>query len=307
MKRKNALIGGLFAAIIIGCGGGTDITSGFPDPDNRVVLPTGPGIDGGSITRTFRAGDVWEYDVTGTMLREVFDDAEEIQSKMQGPVSGRMVRTFTAATVNGTPVFKVTDSLSYAINGGLTWVENTESYVRQEVDGSVTILGRREQHTDTFNGTGRPWIPGNWAAGANVGGQRRFLNTPEYQDAFFDISTSLAATGSTAVQSTSSPFTAWRSVYADTAHKEWDVSDRLSAGESPVRGFIFKSTDEVQSVDWWLPSVGAPVRREYKSTRLDSVVDRIEVDPTTGQIQIFYHNEDRTLDLVMVLKSRSLQ
>ena len=217
-----------------------------------------------------------------------------------------MVRQMTSTTFNGSPAFKVTDSLSYAINGGLTTVEVTESYATQQGDGSLTLIGRRDQSTDCAGTSGINWVPGLWSAGASVGGKDMQTNTITYPTTSFDVSTSLNSTTSEEVPSTTTPFVAWRSVYADTMNKQWDIAARINAGIITPAGFLFKSVDAVQSVDWWSPLLGAPVRREYKSTRLDSVVNDVKKDPTTGAITVEYHTENRTLDLVMVLKTRSL-
>lgn len=306
MKLRISTIGIGALLLLGGCGGTSSIESGFPSPSKNTALPTGPGIDGGALLRTFKAGDTWEYGVSGSMLKEVYDYAGKTITKVQGAVTGRMVRQFTAAVLNGNNVFKVTDSLSYAINGGLTTVEVTESYATQQIDGSLLMVGRRDQSTDCAGPNGIGWIPGIWSAGASVGGKDIQVNTAGYLGATFDISTALNSTLSESVESTTTPFTAWRTAYADTSVKQWDVAARYNAGEVVSAGFLFKSVDAVQSLDWWSPLLGAPVRREYKSSRLDSVVDDVTKDGTSGVITVKYHSENRALDLVMVLKSRSL-
>lgn len=305
MTKGKIMIAAL-GTFLVGCGGSSGFSSGFPDaPKDKLLLPTGPGLDGGSVLRTYKAGDTWEFTVGGTMLREDYDDQQKLKSKTTGPVTGQMIRQVSAVTFQGVPVLKFTDNLSYKINGGLNKVEILETYARQEIDGSITMLGRRDNNVDCGVAT-KSWLPASFAPGTNVGGQARFDGLGSFTD-FYETSTALSATSSNSVTSTTTtPFTAWRTVYSDAYLHNWDAAGRFAAGGEFIgQGYRMKTVEEVSSIDDWCPLWGAPIQRAYQTTRTDSVVDSITL--TNGVITITYHLEKRTLDLKMVLTSHSLQ
>ncbi len=312
----------ILALAFVGCGGQGGVGSGFPDPPVASVLrATGPGIDGGTALRLYKAGDTWEYDVSGTMLREEFDESATKVSRNQGPVSGTLTRTMTAVTVTGIgPCFKVTDALTYKLNGGLPTVEVLETYVSQAPSGAVTMLGRRQNKADASSPATQAWLPGTFGAGASVGGSGRYDNLATgYPGTIFDISTAFAVTGASTVTADADPvFNTWRSVYTDTMNNSWSVMAWWKAF-NVANGFVFKTVEDISSTDEWSASIGAPVSRKYNSTRVDSVVHGDvtytppTVDPATGvvtaaeSITYSYHTINRTLNLDMVLKRRSLQ
>lgn len=296
---------GLLCAIIVGCGGSAGLNSGFPDsPTPLQLVPTGPGVDGGATLRTYQAGDTWEYEIGGTMMREDYDDQAELKSKTSGPVTGTMVRQVSQVTFQGVPTLKFTDTLSYKINGGQNKVEILETYGRQEVDGSVTMLGRRDNNTDCGVVT-KPWLPGTFAAGTSVGGQAKFTGLTVVDD-FYETSTALASTNSNSVASstTASPFTTWRSLYSDSYVHDWDIFEHYAI-EFVGKGYKIKTVEEIFSTDDWNPLWGAPVSRAYQTTRTDSIVDELLFQ--NGEWVLKYHLEKRSLDLKMVLKNRALQ
>lgn len=310
----------ILALAFVGCGGQGGVGTGFPDPPvGSVLRATGPGIDGGTSVRLYKAGDTWEYDVSGTMLREEFDQSSSVVSRNQGPVNGSMTRTITAvnlATILGTfPAFKVTDALTYQLNGGLPTVEVLETYMTQAPSGAVTMIGRRQNKADASNVTSpQPWLPGTLGAGASVGGFGKFngseMSTPS---TLYDISTAFAVTGASSVTPDSGPvFNTWRTVYTDTMNNSWGVMEWFKAFNIS-NGFIFKTIEDVYSVDEWSASIGAPISRKYNSTRVDSVVHGpVNYTPpqppsTPESITYTYHTINRTLNLDMVLKRRSLQ
>jgi hypothetical protein len=311
------------AVLPFGCGGGsTGVTSGFPDaPAPKTFLPNGPGVAGGTALRVYRAGDTWEYEVSGTMLREEFDEADNTVSRNQGPVTGTLVRTLSSVTILGVPAFKVTDALSYRLNNGLVTVEILETYVRQNGDGSLTMLGRRQEKTDTAAASaaaGQAWMPGTFGPGANVGLFGRFNTANAGGSSFnqlanFDASTAFSVIGASSVPTTTenSPFSAWKAVYTDSMRHEWSVISWARVG-AVTAGFVFKSVEDISSSDDWSPVLGAPVKRKYASTRRDSVVHGdVVYTPATAtepeSVSYKYHTINRTLDLEMVLKSRSIQ
>lgn len=292
--------------LLVGCGGSSGIGSGFPDPPNDPPLtPTGPGIDGGSALRTYQAGDTWEFTVGGTMLREDYDDQQKLKSKTSGPVTGQMIRQVSAVTFQGAPALKFTDALSYKINGGSNTVEILETYGVQQPDGSVLMVGRRDNNADAGVVT-KTWLPGTFAPGSNVGSQAIFQGITSPADAYV-TSTALSATNSGSVtSSTTVPFTAWRTVYADSYTHDWDFIGRFVANTEFIGlGYRMKTVESVSSIDDWLPLWGAPIQRAYQTTRTDSILDSIT--NTNGLISYTYHIEKRTLDLKMVLKAHSLQ
>ena len=303
-------------ALLIGCGGSAGISSGFPDPPKDTVLvPNGPGVDGGSILRTYKAGDTWQYKLGGTMLREDYDDQGKIKSKTSGPVSGTLIRQVSAVTFQGGPAMKFTDTLSYKINGGLNTVEILETYGIQQVDGSVTMVGRRDNNADAGVVT-KSWIPGTFAAGANVGGQANFTGLGTYTDTiglhsfgdFYNTSTALTATNTSSVVSSTAglPFATWRTVYSDSYVHNWDAINRfLWTSEFIGEGYRWKSVEAVSSTDDWCPLWGAPIQRGYQTTRTDWIIGTIT--NTNGLVTYTYHTEKRSLDLKMVLDSHSLQ
>jgi hypothetical protein len=228
-----------------------------------------------------------------------------------------MTRTITAVTIAGIgPCFKVTDALTYKLNGGLPTVEVLETYMTQAVGGAVTMQGRRQNNANAAPGlTGSPqaWLPGTFGAGANVGGAGLFDNSlTGYPSTTFDISTAFAVTGASTVVADVDPvFNTWRSLYTDTMHNNWDVLAWFKA-YNIANGFVFKTREEISSTDEWSPVLGAPVSRKYNSTRIDSVIHgAINYTPPTATsaeaIQYTYHTINRTLNLDMVLKRRSLQ
>lgn len=306
------------ALAFAGCGGQGGAGTGFPDPPvGSVLLATGPGIDGGAALRMYKAGDTWEYDVSGTMLREEFDETSTRVSRNQGPVSGTLTRTITSVNVTGIgPCFKVTEALTYKLNGGLPTVEVLETYISQAVGGAVTMLGRRQNSANTappLGGLPQPWLPGSFAAGASVGGSGRFDNSlTAYPLTTFDISTAFAVTGANTVTADAAPvFNTWRSLYTDSMHNNWDVLAWFKA-YNISNGFIFKTREDISSTDEWSGSIGAPITRKYNSTRVDSVVHgSVNYTPPTATtaeaIQYTYHTINRTLNLDMALKRRSLQ
>lgn len=315
----------ILALAFVGCGGQGGVGTGFPDPPiGSVLRATGPGINGGTALRTYQAGDTWEYEVSGTMLREEFDEGSTRVSRNQGPVSGTMTRTITSVSITGIGnCFKVTDALTYKLNGGLPTVEVLETYISQNVSGNVTMLGRRQNSVNTAPGVGgssQAWLPGTFGAGANVGGAGRFDNTlTAYPETQFDISTAFAVTGSSSVTADVDPvFTTWRALYTDSMHNNWDIMAWFKA-YNISNGFIFKTREEVSSADEWSPVIGAPVARKYNSTRIDSVVHGgVDYTPPTydsvtgnlitpESITYTYHTINRTLNMDMVLKRRSLQ
>jgi hypothetical protein len=302
---KAKLMMAAIGTLLIGCGGSSGL-SGFPDPPNDPPLrPTGPGLDGGGVLRTYRAGDTWEFTVGGTMLREDYDDQQKLKSKTSGPVTGQLIRQVSAVTFQGAPVLKFTDTLSYKINGGLNTVEILETYGEQQLDGSVTMMGRRDNNADAGVVT-KSWLPGTFAAGTNVGGQANFTGITNPGD-FFQTSTAFTATGpSTVISSTAVPFDTWRTVYSDSYVHNWDAIDRfLNTSEFIGLGYRWKSVESVSSIDDWCPLWGAPVQRAYQTTRTDSIIDSIT--NSNGIISYTYHIEKRSLDLKMVLKAHSLQ
>jgi hypothetical protein len=310
-------------ALVLGCGGSQGV-SGFPDPPvPSVSLPTGPGIAGGTAMRLLRAGDTWEYEVKGTMLREEYDQSSSQISKNSGPVTGNMVRTVSAVNLVGAPVLKVTEALTYKLNGGLITVEVLEWYVTQNAaTGAISMVGRRQNKTDFDPATGQtaqPWLPGTFAAGANVGGSAKFDNTPDYLAALYDTSTAFSVTGAGSVAATSAPaFSTWRSVFVDSMQGEWGIIERARVGDSLTTGFIFNTREDISSEDEWSPVIGAPVKRKYGSSRVDAVIQSDVVytpptfDATTGvqtapdKVTYKYHTIKRTLDVEMILKNRSL-
>jgi hypothetical protein len=293
-------------ALALGCGGSQGV-SGFPDPPLPLTFaPTGPGIAGGTTMRTLRAGDTWEYDVRGTMLREEFDFANTLLTKNSGPVTGTMVRTVSAVTFNFAPAFKVSEALTYKLNGGLITVEVLETYVRQEATGELTMLGRRQNKTDfapVTPGAVQAWLPNTFALGSNVGGASTLSATPQ---ANYTTSTAFSVTGANSVNaSTGTPFTTWRSVFIDSMKGEWNIVAHLLAGRVVADGFVYDSVEDVSSVDDWSPVVGAPIMRKYGSTRRDNVVHG-DLEFVGGVLTFKHHTILRTLDLEMVLKRRSL-
>lgn len=316
MKKRYlvALCGGL----LIGCGGSGGFNSGFPDaPQTKLILPVGPGVAGGTTLRTFRAGDAWVYDVSGNMLREEYDDQAKVKTKNSGPVSGQMVRQVSAVTFQGQPAFKITDALTYAINGGLTTVEVLEYYGRQEANGDFTMLGRRDQSANSGNAT-KPWLPATFGVGVNRGGATTFTglgtftNTSgtilNYQDQFA-TSTAITSTAPQNIAATTGPgFDCWRSVYAEKYSNDFDGNNRFRfSAEFIGPGYRLKTVEDISSVDDWSPVIGAPVQRQYQTTRTDTIVDKASLDSQTGAIVYEVHLERRTLDLKMVLKQRTLQ
>jgi hypothetical protein len=303
---KTKLMMAAIGTLLVGCGGSAGFGSGFPDPPNDPLLrPTGPGVDGGSVLRTYKAGDTWEFTVGGTMLREDYDDQQKLKSKTSGPVTGTLVRQVSAVTFQGAPALKFTDALSYKINGGQNTVEILESYGIQQVDGSVTMVGRRDNNADCGVVT-KTWIPGSFAAGANVGSQAIFTGLTSANDAY-NTSTALSVTNSASVSSTTTvPFTTWRAVYADTYTHDWDFIGRFLAGTEFIGlGYRMKTVEAISATDDWCPLWGAPIQRGYQSTRTDSILDSIT--NTNGLISYTYHIQRRTLDLKMVLSAHSLQ
>lgn len=305
MFKAKFMIAGI-GALLIGCGGGSGIGSGFPDPPVPLNLqPTGPGVAGGSVLRTYQAGDTWEFTVGGTMLREDYDDQQNLKSKTTGPVTGTMIRQVSAVTFQGVPVLKFTDTLSYKINGGLNKVEILETYGIQQINGSVTMVGRRDNNADCGVVT-KPWLPGTFAVGTNVGGQAHFTGLTTTSD-FYETSTALSATNANIVTSTTAtPFSTWRTVYSDSYVHDWDFVTRFTSGSEFIgKGYRMKSVEEVASIDDWSPLWGAPVQRAYQTTRTDTILDSIVNN--NGVITIEYHLEKRTLDVKMVLSAHSLQ
>lgn len=312
----------ILALAFVGCGGQGGVGSGFPDPPvGSVLLATGPGVNGGTTLRLYRGGDTWEYEVSGTMLREEFDESSAKISRNQGPVSGRFIRTITSVSVTGIgPCFKVTDALTYQLNGGLPTVEVLETYMTQAPDGFITMVGRRQNKSDAAAAVGQPWLPGTFGAGASVGGAGKFnAASTAYPSTQFDISTAFAVTGATTTNADTAPaFNTWRSVYTDTMNNSWDVMAWWKAFNI-ASGFIFKTVEDISAIDEWSPLLGAPVARKYNSTRVDSIVHGDvkytppTVDPATGiittpeSLAYTYHTINRTLNLDMVLKRRSLQ
>lgn len=308
----------ILALAFVGCGGQGGAGTGFPDPPvGSVLLATGPGINGGTLLRLYRGGDTWEYEVSGTMLREEFDETSTRVSRNQGPVGGTLTRTITSVTVPGIgPCFKVTEALTYKLNGGLPTVEVLETYVSQAVNGDVTMLGRRQNNANAapgLTGSPQPWLPGTLGAGASVGGAGMFDNSQTgYPSTSFDISTAFAVTGASSVIADTAPaFNTWRALYTDTMHNNWDVLAWFKA-YNIANGFIFKTVEDISSTDEWSASIGAPISRKYNSTRVDSVVHGdINYTPPTAttaeSLRFTYHTINRTLNLDMVLKRRSLQ
>lgn len=304
MKTSKIMFGAL-CALLVGCGGSAGIGSGFPDPPVDTALrPTGPGVDGGSTLRTYKAGDTWEFTVGGNMLREDYDDQQKLKSKTSGPVTGTMIRQVSAVTFQGQPALKFTDTLSYAINGGLTKVEILETYGRQEVDGSVTMLGRRDNNVDCGVAT-KTWLPATFVAGTNVGGQAKFTGLDGFANDFFNTSTAFSATGASSVESTTAtPFGTWRTVYSDSYVHDWSYQDHFLA-EFIGRGYRMKTVEEVSSIDDWSPLWGAPISRAYQTSRTDTIIDELKYE--AGLFTLTYHLEKRSLNLKMVLSAHSLQ
>ena len=305
MVKAKFMIAAL-GTLLIGCGGSAGFNSGFPDPPKDVVLyPTGPGVAGGTVMRTYRAGDTWEFTVGGNMLREDYDDQNKLKSKTTGPVTGQLIRQVSAVTFQGAPAFKFTDTLSYKINGGQNTVEILETYASQQVDGSVTMLGRRDNNADCGVVT-KTWLPGTFGAGANVGSQATFTGLTQTGD-FYVTSTALTSTNSSSVKSTTAvPFDAWRTVYSDSYVHNWDAIARfVGSSEFIGQGYRWKTVEAVSSIDDWNPLWGAPVQRAYQTTRTDSIIDSITNN--NGVITYTYHIEKRSLDLKMALTAHSLQ
>lgn len=292
--------------LLIGCGGSAGIGSGFPDPPvDSTLAPTGPGVDGGSTLRTYKAGDTWEFTVGGNMLREDYDDQQKLKTKTTGPVTGTMIRQVSAVTFQGQPALKFTDTLSYQINGGTNTVEILETYARQEVDGSVTMLGRRDHNVDCGVVT-KAWLPASFAAGTNVGGQAKFIGLNGFTNDFYDTSTAFSATGQSSVTATTgAPFATWRTVYSDAYDHDWNYKDHYLAGEFIGQGYRIKTVESIAAIDDWSPLWGAPISRSYQTTRTDSIVDNLTYE--NGVFTLTYHIEKRSLNLKMVLSSHSLQ
>lgn len=307
MKTSKIMFGAL-CALLVGCGGSAGIGSGFPDPPVDTALrPTGPGVDGGSTLRAYKAGDTWEFTVGGNMLREDYDDQQKLKSKTSGPVTGTMIRQVSAVTFQGQPALKFTDTLSYQINGGINTVEILETYARQEVDGSVTMLGRRDNNVDCGVVT-KTWLPATFAAGTNVGGQAKFTGLNGFTSDFYNTSTAFTATNaSSVVSTTASPFITWRTVYSDSYDHEWNVPSHAGAGEFIGQGYRIKTVEAISAIDDWSPLLGAPVSRAYQTTRTDSIADTVTHDPVNDTYLVTYHIEKRSLNLKMVLAARSLQ
>lgn len=293
--------------LLIGCGGSAGIGSGFPDPPvDSTLAPTGPGVDGGSTLRTYKAGDTWEFTVGGNMLREDYDDQQKLKTKTTGPVTGTMIRQVSAVTFQGQPALKFTDTLSYQINGGTNTVEILETYARQEVDGSVTMLGRRDQNVDCGTVT-KTWLPASFTAGTNVGGQAVFTGVTIPADKYITSTAFTATNPSTVASTTATPFNTWRTVYSDSYDHEWNTLDHFLNGEFVGLGFRIKTVEAIAAVDDWSPLLGAPVSRSYQTTRTDSIVDTYLYDNVQNKETITYHIEKRSLNLKMVLAARSLQ
>ena len=305
MSKARFMIAAL-GTLLVGCGGSGGFGSGFPNPpQNFTLLATGPGVDGGTVLRTYKAGDTWVYTLGGNMLREDYDDQQKLKSKTSGPVTGSLTRQVSAVTFQGAPALKFTDTLSYKINGGLNTVEILETYGIQKIDGSVTMVGRRDNNTDCGVVT-KTWLPGTLSAGSNVGGQATFTGLTYPNDSYV-TSTALTATNASTVNSTTpTPFNTWHIVYSDSYVHNWDAIARFSAGTELIgEGYRWKTVEAVSSSDDWSPLWGAPIQRAYQSTRTDWIVDTI-TQTSTG-VTYTYHLEKRSLDLKMVLSSHSLQ
>lgn len=316
IKKQHIAV--LLGGVLLGCGGSSGFNSGFPDPPaTKVDYPTGPGIDGGSTLRTYKAGDTWIYNVSGTMLREEYDDQAKLKTKNSGPVTGKLIRQVSAITFQGAPALKFTDALTYAINGGLTTVEILEHYARQEASGDLTMLGRRDNNTDCGNAT-KVWLPASFVAGSNRGGVANFTGLGTYRDKngvlrtyddSLNTSTAMSVTAQQSVPSTSgAPFTTWRAVYAERFANDFAGATRVVySSEFIGPSYKLKSVEEISAVDDWAASLGAPVQRGYQTTRTDTIVDKSTIDTTTGVVTFEVHLEKRMLDLRMVLVSRTLQ
>ena len=306
MTKTKFIIAALSTALLIGCGGSAGVGSGFPAPPvDPGLVPTGPGLDGGSVLRTYKAGDTWTYTLGGNMLRQDYDDQQKLKTSTSGPVTGTMIRQVSSVTFQGAPAFKFTDTMTYSINGGQNTVEILETYAKQEIDGSITMLGRRDNNADCGNVT-KTWRPGTFAAGSNVGSEAKFTGIDVVND-FYQTSTAFTATNSSTVTaSTGAAFNTWRTVYADSYEHNWDFITRFTNNTEFVgEGYRIKTVEAISSTDDWSPLWGAPVQRGYQTTRTDSVLDSITI--SNGTVTYTYHIEKRSLNLKMVLASHSLQ
>jgi hypothetical protein len=295
MSRIKLITIALGMVSLVGCGGSSGVSSGFPSATAQVGNPTGPGVNGGNNMAPLTGGRTFVYAVSGTITKDYLDSSNTKQT-LSGPLSNAtLTRVITNVGTAGTATtYQITDTLTYTLQGMPPSVEVSTWFLNQNADNSLWLVGINKfgYQATTTNAGGDPFAPSVFSTTSNLGG----TSSLNYNLAPYGITvqgstvtqppvTYLITAGSGSVQTsvteygqesvpttTGAAYTAWKTLTSDVESWTNDLAYQAFSEALPVSpGSVVQSTSTKSSVDDWVPSLGAPVRSQITLSESDTV------------------------------------
>lgn len=272
-KRTISMMGlALVGVAASSCGGGgSAVTSGYPDPGTTTNLPSGPSIVGGTAMRLYKGGESYVYNVTGTVTQEYLDTALTKRT-ITAPVTGTLIRTVNAVTFNGLACFQVRDNLTFTPRGGVPYVRLYDRYVTQAADGSLTQVGQRDNSTSFSTPGSSAFLPGTFGAGVGLAGTNTFANLASDPTSSKTVVNSFTILAADNVTATSGVHSTWKVSTSRSDTSDYDPIARVALDIIMPKGFVVHSVHSDSGTEWWTPSISAPVQMAYTIDETNTVL-----------------------------------
>jgi len=294
---------------LAGCGGTDGLSNGYPTSPSGATKPVWIPNSGGSAMATWAVGNVWKYAVSGTVTKDYLNASNAVQTMSGQITNGTLVRSVSAApSAFPAGTFQVTESLTYTIQGSVPTVETYQHYVSQGSDGSLTDLGVGADGIGVLFSTGTgPIVPGTFAQNKNLSTQPSGITFNPVGDAgeasllqsFAPLSQStLASQGGNS-------YTVWNSHSSETQtwNQEWlYYVGGATQYDLPV-GWLLNWTTNISTNDFWVPSLGAPVKSHWDINESDNALITWTFKAPSFTYTSTPLNKVESLDLYLVSRS----
>ncbi len=305
---KSSLAVAFVLVSLAGCGGGGGI-SGFPDGPAAASIPNGPGVIGGPTLRAPKAGDSYTYEITGTLKRDLTDSGGNTTSH-NSPITGTCTRTVTDDTLFGSPALRLTETMSYTPQGDLPVVEVRDYFLLVQGDGSVWIVGQKNNERVTQASPGYTAFMPNWSLTASVSGTASFDENIGLFSATQDVTTTQSVQGSEDLTSTSGAYTTWKTASSINESENYDPRGLIINNGNVSDGYVAGITRQTSATDWWAPSISSFVKEQRTVNEHDVLVQSYTYTAGTGgaagSFTFVYRNQTKVANLTLVLKTRNL-
>ncbi len=261
------------ALMLSGCGGnGSATTPIAPLPDDGSQGNTRPGnIAPSSSLRSLAPGDVWQYTVSGRIT-------DNTSTKN---VSGTMLRVVSNDTLAGSPVLKISETMTLQPQGGVPMNIVEETYVEQASNGQLTVVGRREG-TFIFEAQSNTFaLPGSWELGESAAGETSMQTATGSPQARSTMSNTLTVIGTSDVVTPLGLYGSWRTERSVQGRVDYTgVTDRIQLGQSVEVGTVLSVDRTETSTEFWVPAIGSFARKSATIfTSSERIKDIIQLTP----------------------------